>query len=616
MSMKAALFYNYPSALEGEVFGQGRRERIETLTNLYPHVVHAGNFDEHAAKLSDIEVIFATWGMMNFTAEQRAKLPKLKAVFYAAGNVKAFAPSLIDNGIILVSAWAINSIPPAEMCLSQVLLSLRGYFRTVRQYRETKTHAAKSYWRPGVMDETIGLIGLGYIGSLLRKKLADYPLQVIAHDPFLTKERAIELDVTPVSLEELFAKSYIVSNHIPDLPTTRGVLTRKLFETLREGATFINTGRGAQVVEADLIAVLKERPDLTALARRDLAGAATAEFGIVAAAQCRHQPTYRRHHRPRGRPPCRLRHRGVRALAGGQTAALSGDARHFPHHGVTMAHWLMKSEPGTWSWQQQQKSGAKGEAWSGVRNHQAKLNLMKMKKGDRAFFYHSGEEKAVVGIVEIIREHYPDPTAKPGEPWVVVDVKAIEPLPKPVTIADVMKGAEAQDHGAHQQHAAVGAAGDRCGMEDRVQDGRLKQEGSMTFAASILGGTGGGHRRICARRRLVRLLAAPWKAAHGNTIEQIRAASRQGRCTLAAAAGARRRHGHGRMLSGVVGHLGEVTFKRGVISAGFIWLGFVLTTIAVNNTFGMRSPRLILIDGGHWLAALLLMGGDLGVWGA
>jgi len=262
---KAALFYNYPSALEGEVFGQGRRERIAALTDLYPHVVHASNFDEHAPHLRDIEVIFATWGMMNFTGAQRAKLPKLKAVFYAAGNVKAFAPSLIDNGIVLVSAWAINAIPPAEMCLSQVLLSLRGYFRCVRQYRAAKSFDAKKYWRPGVMSETVGLIGLGYIGSLLRKKLRDYPLKVLAHDPFLTAERAAALDVTPVSLNELFAKSYIVSNHIPDLPTTRGVLTRTLFETLREGATFINTGRGAQVVEADLIAVLKARPDLTAL---------------------------------------------------------------------------------------------------------------------------------------------------------------------------------------------------------------------------------------------------------------------------------------------------------------------------------------------------------------
>ena len=99
-----------------------------------------------------------------------------------------------------------------------------------------------------------------------------------------------------------------------------------------------------------------------------------------------------------------------------------------------MAYWLTKSEPGAWSWAQQVAKGPKGEAWTGVRNHQAKLNLMKMKMGDRALFYHSGADKAAVGIVEVIREHYPDPTAKPGEPWVVVEVKAVEPLPKPVTL--------------------------------------------------------------------------------------------------------------------------------------------------------------------------------------
>jgi predicted RNA-binding protein with PUA-like domain len=87
-----------------------------------------------------------------------------------------------------------------------------------------------------------------------------------------------------------------------------------------------------------------------------------------------------------------------------------------------------------WSWDQQVAKGAKGEAWSGVRNHSAKLNLMKMKKGDRAFFYHSNIGKAIVGIVEVIREHHPDPTAEKGSPWVVVDVKAVEPVPIPVTI--------------------------------------------------------------------------------------------------------------------------------------------------------------------------------------
>jgi predicted RNA-binding protein with PUA-like domain len=79
-----------------------------------------------------------------------------------------------------------------------------------------------------------------------------------------------------------------------------------------------------------------------------------------------------------------------------------------------MAYWLMKSEPDAWSWDQQVARGRKGEAWSGVRNHTAKLNLMKMKKGDRGFFYHSNIGKEIVGIVEVIREAYPDPTAEPS----------------------------------------------------------------------------------------------------------------------------------------------------------------------------------------------------------
>lgn len=101
-----------------------------------------------------------------------------------------------------------------------------------------------------------------------------------------------------------------------------------------------------------------------------------------------------------------------------------------------MAYWLVKSEPDAWSWDQQVKKGAKGEMWSGVRNHTAKQNLMKMKKGDRAFFYHSNIGKEIVGIVEVIREHYPDPTDKTGK-FVVVDVKAVEPVPQPVTLAAI-----------------------------------------------------------------------------------------------------------------------------------------------------------------------------------
>ena len=101
-----------------------------------------------------------------------------------------------------------------------------------------------------------------------------------------------------------------------------------------------------------------------------------------------------------------------------------------------MAHWLYKSEPSAWSWDDQVAAGAKGTPWTGVRNHSAKLNLMAMKTGDRGFFYHSNEGKAVVGIVEVVKEYYPDHTDPSGK-FGMVDLKAVEPLKKPVTLEEV-----------------------------------------------------------------------------------------------------------------------------------------------------------------------------------
>ena len=101
-----------------------------------------------------------------------------------------------------------------------------------------------------------------------------------------------------------------------------------------------------------------------------------------------------------------------------------------------MKYWLVKSEPSVWSWDQQVAKGKKGEAWTGVRNHSAKLNMIAMKKGDLAFFYHSNEGKEVVGIAEIVKEHYPDPTDESGK-FVCVDIAADKPLKTPVTLVAV-----------------------------------------------------------------------------------------------------------------------------------------------------------------------------------
>ncbi|MBM3489361.1 MAG: EVE domain-containing protein [Alphaproteobacteria bacterium] len=101
-----------------------------------------------------------------------------------------------------------------------------------------------------------------------------------------------------------------------------------------------------------------------------------------------------------------------------------------------MAFWLVKSEPETWSWQAQVNRGAAGEPWDGVRNHQANNNLKAMAVGDRAFFYHSGEERRIVGIVEVIKPWWPDPKDETGK-FGMVRVKAVAKLPTPVTLAAI-----------------------------------------------------------------------------------------------------------------------------------------------------------------------------------
>ncbi len=101
-----------------------------------------------------------------------------------------------------------------------------------------------------------------------------------------------------------------------------------------------------------------------------------------------------------------------------------------------MNYWLFKTEPETWGWEAQKKRGAKGEPWSGVRNWQAAKNMKAMKKGDLGFFYHTGEEKRIVGIVEVIGEYRKDPTDETGR-FGLVEVKAVEDVPNPVTLADI-----------------------------------------------------------------------------------------------------------------------------------------------------------------------------------
>lgn len=213
----------------------------------------------------ETEYIFSTWGMPIFTEEEiQTYLPSLKAVFYGAGSVQKFARPFLNCGVKVFSAWAANAVPVAEYTVAQIILANKGFFKTMR-YTDKAAAKAISAKYPGNFNVKVGIIGAGMIGKLVVKLLKNYNLEILVFDPFLPDETAKELNVKKTSLEKIFAECQVVSNHLANNAQTKGMLTRPLFEAMPPYATFLNTGRGAQVAEPDLIAALKARPDLTAI---------------------------------------------------------------------------------------------------------------------------------------------------------------------------------------------------------------------------------------------------------------------------------------------------------------------------------------------------------------
>lgn len=250
------------------VYGNERLNYIRDMTDLYPVRVTSENFEEEILNLRDIEVIFSTWGMLKLTYKQLDYLPNLKIVFYAAGSTQAFAVPFLERGVTLCSAVKANAIPVAEFCLAQIILSMKGAYRNSQLCKKGPWVQGNMPVGRGFYDETIALIGIGEISRHLLYLLKPFRVNIIAVSGYLSRnpQQAKEIGIDRiVTIEEAFKEAYVISNHLPNKIGNRGVITKKHFESMREGATFINTGRGAQVNEVDLIEVLKARQDLTAL---------------------------------------------------------------------------------------------------------------------------------------------------------------------------------------------------------------------------------------------------------------------------------------------------------------------------------------------------------------
>ena len=227
--------------------------------------INRKNLEQNADFLKDCEVAFSTWGMPKFTKEEIEQyMPKLKAVFYAAGTVQYFAKPFLESGVRIFSAYAANAVPVAEYTFAQISLAAKGYFQAAKNYRlcplASFAHMNKA---PGNFGCRVGLVGLGAIGSAVAEKLKSLDVTVLAYDPFVSREKAAQCNVQLVSLEELFSECDVISNHLADKKELKNIFNAKLFARMKKNAVFINTGRGAQVAEWSLALSLWTHPSRT-----------------------------------------------------------------------------------------------------------------------------------------------------------------------------------------------------------------------------------------------------------------------------------------------------------------------------------------------------------------
>ncbi|WP_167859614.1 hydroxyacid dehydrogenase [Paenibacillus cymbidii] len=251
-----------------EVFDAATRCRLEQEMDFYPTFINQSNLEEHKEQLHDVEVAFSTWGIAKFTeAELQQYLPNLKIVLYGAGSVQHFARPFLARNVIVVSSWAANAVPVAEFTVATIVLANKGFFNNARQYKQNghKQAAAVKGRYKGNYGATVGLLGAGMIGQLVIGMLSNYNLSIKVFDPFLSDEKAAELGVMKSGLIDIFSTCDTISNHLANLPETQGILHKEHFSRMKPYATFVNTGRGAQVVEEDLIQALKDEPGRYAL---------------------------------------------------------------------------------------------------------------------------------------------------------------------------------------------------------------------------------------------------------------------------------------------------------------------------------------------------------------
>jgi len=260
-----ALFLLGRELLE-RVYGPEEIQIINNNLDVVASVETPAALSDLFAKLREIEVIVTSWGMPPLDRAFLELFPRLKIVFYGAGSVRGFVTDASwRRGVRIVSATEANAVSAAEFSFAQIILCLKQVWPLAAAIRRTRAFTRDFSLMPGTYGSTVGLLALGRIGRLVAERLRTLQVQTIAYDPSVDHAVAKSIGVELTSIEEVFARADVVSCHLPLLSATEQLVRGTHLRALKPGASFINTARGAVVNEAELAAVLLERPDLTAI---------------------------------------------------------------------------------------------------------------------------------------------------------------------------------------------------------------------------------------------------------------------------------------------------------------------------------------------------------------
>lgn len=263
--MQKAL-YIMNNQLVNQVYPLAVREEIAQNVEVLHEPLSKETCFDHPELLQETEIIFSGWGAPVFDENFLKSVPNLKAIFYAAGTMKSLLTDTVwERNLTISTANTANAIPVAEFTLSQILFALKNGWEIRDKVREQRAYHMGEFSVFGNYHRNIGLISLSQVGRKVLEYLKPFDSNILVYDPYVSDEEAAALNVKKVDLETLFKESEVVSLHTPLLPETTSMITGNHIQSMKPHATFINTARGAIVKENEMIAVLKERTDLTAV---------------------------------------------------------------------------------------------------------------------------------------------------------------------------------------------------------------------------------------------------------------------------------------------------------------------------------------------------------------